>query len=462
MSARMSIAPSQKNSGKFALAKRIAAAVVGLGVVGGAGFLAYAWYPSIAPISRPAASSFSPEAVKRGELVAAAGYCAECHTRTDGHKGPEMAGDFQMETPFGNIYSSNITPDPETGIGNWSEAAFKRAMNLGIARDGTQLYPAFPFDHFTKVSDQDVSDLYAYLMSRPAVHLQPRDNTVPFPVNIRIIGQAAWKLLFFSPGRYKNDPNHDAQWNRGAYLAEGDAHCGACHTPRNAMGAEKLSHAYDGNVIDGWIAPPLNDHNPTPVVWTEDELFQYLRFGVAPLHGSAAGPMSPIPHSFLSKLPESDVRAIAHYYADVDHAEQRQGQNTAAIATAMERSKKNLVGPQTDDADARLYQAACAACHYNSAPGPVLGRPELALNNALWLDEPNNLFMVMLHGIGAKEGQDQIAMPSFYAGLTDADMARIAAYLRRTRTNLPPWTDLEKKAAQMRATLKTPPINASH
>lgn len=133
-----------KNSGKFALAKRIAAAVVGLGVVGGAGFLAYAWYPSIAPISRPAASSFSPEAVKRGELVAAAGYCAECHTRTDGHKGPEMAGDFQMETPFGNIYSSNITPDPETGIGNWSEAAFKRAMNLGIARDGTQLLSGLP------------------------------------------------------------------------------------------------------------------------------------------------------------------------------------------------------------------------------------------------------------------------------------------------------------------------------
>ncbi|MBS1062143.1 cytochrome c [Gluconobacter wancherniae] len=442
--------------------KRIAAIAVGLGAAGGIGFFAYAWYPAIAPVARPAPSSFSPDAVKRGALVAAGGYCAECHTRTDNGGGPVMAGDYKMETPFGDIFSSNLTPDPETGIGNWSEAAFKRAMNLGIARDGSQLYPAFPFDHFTKVNDQDVSDLYAYLMSQPAVHQEPRKNTVPFPINIRITGQGFWKLLFFKPGRYQNDPKHDAEWNRGAYLAIGDAHCGACHTPRNLLGAEKSGSEYDGAVIDGWIAPPLNEHNPTPVVWTEEELFQYLRFGVAPLHGSAAGPMSPVPHSFLSQLPESDVRAIAHYYADVDHAATRSSGDAAAVTRAMQMSGRNLTGPQTQDADARLYQAACGACHYNSGPATVSGRPELALNNALWLDEPNNLYQVMLHGIGAKEGQDGIAMPSFYAGLTDHDMARIAAYLRRTRTTLSPWTDLEKKAAQARATLKTPPINASH
>ncbi|GAD10942.1 cytochrome c [Gluconobacter frateurii NBRC 103465] len=128
----------------------------------------------------------------------------------------------------------------------------------------------------------------------------------------------------------------------------------------------------------------------------------------------------------------------------------------------MQMSGKDLVGPQTLDADARLYQGACGACHYNSGPKPVSGRPELALNNALWLDEPNNLFQVMLHGIGAAEGQDNIAMPSFYTALSDHDMARIAAYLRRTRTTLPPWTDLEKKAAEARATLSAPPVNASH
>ncbi|GAP25272.1 membrane-bound aldehyde dehydrogenase cytochrome c subunit [Gluconobacter frateurii NBRC 101659] len=442
--------------------KRIAASIVGLGAVGGLGFLAYAWYPAISPISPPSASSFSADAIKRGEIVAAGGYCAECHTRVDGKPGPELAGDFKMATPFGDIFSSNITPDPEWGIGNWSLEAFKRAMNKGIARDGSQLYPAFPFDHFTKVNDQDVSDLYAYLMTRPAVHLKPRDNTVPFPINIRLIGQGFWKLLFFTPGRYQNDPKHDAQWNRGAYLAEGNAHCGACHTPRNLLGAEKTSHAYDGAVIDGWIAPPLNDHNPTPVVWTEDEFFQYLRFGVAPLHGSAAGPMSPVPHRFLSKIPEEDVHAIAHYYADIAKADQRVHGDEAAIARAMQMSGKDLVGPQTLDADARLYQGACSACHYNSGPKPVSGRPELALNNALWLDEPNNLFQVMLHGIGAAEGQDNIAMPSFYTALSDHDMARIAAYLRRTRTTLPPWTDLEKKAAEARATLSAPPVNASH
>jgi len=451
---------SSRQRGTLTLLKRAVGAAILAGALGGGGFLAYAWYPAIDPVAKPTASSFSNDAVRRGALVAVAGYCAECHTRQDLGGGPALAGDYAMETPFGAIYSPNITPDPETGIGHWSEAAFKRAMNRGVSRDGSHLYPAFPFDHFTKVSDQDVADLYAYLMTRAPVHMEHRTNTVPIPFNIRLM-QAGWKLLFFTPGRFQPDPKHDDQWNRGAYLAEGDAHCGSCHTPRNALGAEKASHAYDGAVIDGWIAPPLNDHNPTPVVWTEEELFQYLRHGVAPLHGSAAGPMAPVPHQFLSKLPESDVRAIAHYYADIDHATAREGQDQAAVTAAMAHSKIGMIGPQTDP-DARLYQGACAACHYNAAPGPVLGRPELALNNALWLDEPNNLFMVMLHGIGASEGQDGIAMPSFYTGLSDADMARIAAYLRRTRTTRPAWTDLERKAAEMRATLKTPPINASH
>lgn len=156
------------------------------------------------------------------------------------------------------------------------------------------------------------------------------------------------------------------------------------------------------------------------------------------------------------------MHAIAHYYADVDKAAQRSSGDQAAITRAMQMSGRDLTGPQPLDEDARLYQGACGACHYNSGPNPVLGRPELALNNALWLDEPNNLYQVMLHGITAEEGQDHISMPSFYSGLSDHDMARIAAYLRRTRTTLPPWTDLEKKAASARATLEAPPVNASH
>lgn len=449
-----------KKSGRWTVIKRVAAAVVGLGVLGGGGFLAYAWYPSIAPITPPQPSSFSPDKIRRGALVAAAGYCSECHTRQDLGGGPDLAGDYKMETPFGDLFSSNITPDPETGIGTWSEEAFRRAMWKGVDREGTQLYPAFPFDHFTQMTAEDISDLYAFIMTRPAVHLKPRDNTIPFPINIRLIGQGAWKLLYFTPGRYKPNPQKDAEWNRGAYLAEGASHCSSCHTPRDFMGAEKQGAKYDGAVIDGWIAPPLNAHNPTPTAWTEDELFAYLRNGVGPLHGPAGGPMSPVPHTFLSQLPASDVHAIAHYFADLDHAAERQSGDAAAVTTAMQRSGTDLVGP-TVDPDAKLYQGACGACHYNSGKGPVLGRPELALNNALWLDEPNNLFMVMLHGLTAEEGQSHVAMPSFYTALDDHDMARIAAYLRRTRTNRPAWKDLEKKAAEARATLKTPPVNAS-
>ncbi|MFT9166024.1 MAG: cytochrome c [Komagataeibacter saccharivorans] len=440
--------------------KRIAAAIVGIGVAGGVGFLAYAWYPAIAPVAPPPPSSFTAAQIEHGRVLAAGGYCAECHTRTDGKRGIELAGDYKMDTPFGAIFSSNITPDPETGIGRWSEAAFKRAMRKGISRDGTQLFPAFPFDHFTHMTDQDIDDVYAFLMTRQPIHSVKRDNTVGFPFNIRL-EQAGWKLLFLHEGPLKNDTTHDAQWNRGAYLAEGLSHCSACHTPRNAMGAEKSSAPYDGAPVDNWIAPPLNEHNPTPVVWTEDEFFKYLRFGSAPLHGSAAGPMSPVVHGGLSEMPESDVHAIAHYLAEIDHASSRVSQDPKAIAWAMSASMKDLVGPQTNP-NARLYAGACAACHANAGPQPVEGRPDLALNNALWLDEPTNLFQVILRGIGTTEGISTVSMPSFYHSFSDADLARLAAYLRATRTTLPPWTDLEKKAAEVRKTLPASPVASSH
>lgn len=440
--------------------KRILTGVAGVGIVAGMGFLWYAWWPAIPKIAPVQPGQFSAEKIERGRIVAAESYCVECHTRQDNGGGPTLAGDYKMETPFGDIFSSNITPDPETGIGNWSEAAFRRALQYGVSRDGSHLLPAFVYDHFTKMSDEDISDLYAWIMTRPAVHMTRRPNGFPLSISPRIT-LASWKLMFFTPGRYKPDPNHNAEWNRGAYLAEGAAHCGACHTPRNLAGAEELpNHEYDGGVVDGWIAPPLNQNNPTPVVWTEDELYQYLRNGVAPLHGPAGGPMSPVAHDFLATVPESDVHAIAYYFADKAHAAERVSGDKAALEHAMADSKKDLIGFSTDP-DARLYQGACGACHYNAAPAPVLGRPELALNNALWLKEPTNLYLVMLRGLTAKEGQSGVAMPSFYNALSDKDMARIAAYLRRTRTTLPPWTDLEKKAADARK-LVEPPVNSSH
>ena len=247
--------------------KRIAIGFIGLCVLGGLGFLALAWRSGIAPIDPPPATNFPAESIAKGEALAGAGYCATCHTVKGG---ATYAGGYGMPTPFGVIYSTNITPDPETGIGRWSLQAFTRAMHEGVSRDGSHLFPAFPYDHFTKVSDDDVKALYAYMMTRPPVRAVAPASTIPFPLNIRLL-QEGWKVLFFRSGRYQPDASKSAEWNRGAYLAEGLSHCGACHTPRNLLGAEKTADAYAGATIDNWIAPALTDANPSPVPWTEDE-----------------------------------------------------------------------------------------------------------------------------------------------------------------------------------------------
>ena len=205
--------------------------------------------------------------------------------------GEKYAGGYEMATPFGVIYSTNITPDLETGIGAWSEAAFRRAMHEGVSRDGSHLFPVFSYDHFTKLSDDDVHALYAYFMpGHPFMHRRP--NGIPFPFNIRYL-QAGWKLLFFRPGRFELDVAKSAEWNRGAYLAQGLSHCGACHTPRNLLGAEKAGNAYGGAEIDNWVAPPLTAANPTPAPWTFEELYDYLRTGASELHGLPRDRCSP-------------------------------------------------------------------------------------------------------------------------------------------------------------------------
>jgi mono/diheme cytochrome c family protein len=423
--------------------KRVFIGLVTLGVLGLLGFGALAWRPAITPIAPPAPGSFAPELVAKGEVLSGGGYCAECHTA----KGGEMfAGGYAMATPFGAIYSTNITPDPETGIGTWSEAAFARAMHEGVAQGGSHLFPAFPFDHFTKVSDDDVRAIYAYLMTRPLVRAPAQANTIPFPFNIRAF-QEGWKILFFRSGRFESVAGKSAEWNRGAYLALGLSHCGSCHTPRNLLGAEKAGDAYAGAVVDTWIDPALTAANPTPVPWTQEELFGYLRNGVSVLHGTAAGPMAPVVHQ-LSTLPDSDIQALATYFADIDHAGDRLASVDPAVARAM--SYASLGIKQEFDTDARLYAAACASCHYNAGVTPLAVRPELALNSAVNLPEPTNLIQVMLRGISAKEGMPGVVMPSFVGAFSDADVARIAAYLRRTRTNLAPWPDLDAKIAAMR------------
>ncbi|UAL09634.1 cytochrome c [Caulobacter segnis] len=407
-------------------------------------FGAFAWRPAIGKIAPPAPTSFAPDLVARGEVLAGAGYCSTCHTAKGGQP---FAGGYPMKTSFGAIYSTNITPDPKTGIGSWSEAAFSRALREGVARNGAHLFPALPYDHFTKLSDADVSALYAYMMTRPAVVAEKKRNGIPFPLNIRAL-QAGWKLLFFKPGRFEPDKTKSPEWNRGAYLAEGISHCGACHTPRNGLGAEKRDKAFAGAAIDHWIAPPLTAANPSPAPWDQAELVAYLRTGVSRYHGVAAGPMAPVVHDGLVKLPDSDIQALAVYFNDRDGGAGRASALAPALQKADAADRLN-VGPQSDPS-ARLYTAACASCHYNGPGQPNPLRPDLALNSAVNLDDPTNLIQVVLHGVGAKEGAPGVVMPAFNR-FSDADVARLAAYLRATRTDKPAWPDLEKKVAAIRA-----------
>jgi len=427
--------------------KKLLIAVVVFGCLGLVGFGVLAWEPAIPPIAPPAAGQFAPELVARGEALAGGGYCAACHTAQGGQT---FAGGYAMATPFGVIYSTNITPDPETGIGNWSEAAFARATREGVSRDGSHLLPVFSFDHFTKLSDADVQALYAYFMTRAPVYAPARPNGIPFPFNIRYL-QAGWKLLFFRPGRFEPDLKKSAEWNRGAYLAQGLSHCGACHTPRNLLGAEKPGDLYGGAIIDNWVAPALTAANPAPAPWTREELYDYLRTGTSMLHGTASGPMFPVVQG-LGALPDSDVRAIATYFADVDKAAERAPFLSDAVSHAMSYASTRT-GRQfdpDDDGDARLYTAACASCHYNAGSTPLAVRPDLALNSAVHLSDPSTLIQVILRGISAKEGMPGVVMPAFGGALSDVDVVRIAAYLRRTRTNLPPWPDLWAKVAEIR------------
>jgi mono/diheme cytochrome c family protein len=427
-----------------ALIRRIAIAIVAAAVLGLLGFSLLAWRPAIAPIEPPSRANFPAEAIAKGEILAAAGHCAACHTPQGGQP---FAGGYALRTPFGTIYSTNITPDPETGIGRWSLEAFARAMHEGVSIDGSHLFAAFPYDHYTKLSDDDVKALYAYFMTQPPVRATAPANTIPFPLNVRAL-QEGWKILFFRSGRYLPDPSRSAEWNRGAYLAEGLSDCGGCHTPRNLLGAEKASDAYAGAVIEDWIAPALTEANPSPIPWTQDELFSYLSTGVGSLHGATAGPMTPVIRGGLSTVPDADNRALAVYFADIDHASARESAVEAAMSRALATS--HLGSGREYDPDARLYAAACIACHYNSGPAPLPARPELALNSALTLPEPTNFIQVVLKGVGNAEGRPGLVMPGYASALTDADIARLAAYLRRTRTDRPPWTDVEKKVVAIR------------
>src|SRR5215510_228746 len=288
--------------------KRALLGLLGAILVGAAGFVALAWRPEIPAVEPPNKGDFDPALITQGAELTMLGNCNVCHTKADGRA---YAGGRGLQTPFGTIYATNITPDPDTGIGRWSEAAFLRAMREGVRRDGAHLYPAFPYDHFTRVSGADLQAIYAFLMTREPVRADTPANVLPFPLSMRSL-IAGWKLMFLKVGELGPDPVLSSELNRGAYLVEGLAHCGACHTPRNGLGAERNGAYLGGGETEGWYVPALNASTTAPVAWTADQLFTYLRTGFVPAHGVAAGPMQPVANN-LGTVAEQDVKAIAAY-----------------------------------------------------------------------------------------------------------------------------------------------------
>lgn len=412
----------------------------------GVAALAHAWRSELAPIPTP--PSFDPALVEKGAELALIGDCRTCHTAPGGRV---YAGGLAMPTPFGTIYSTNITPDRETGIGAWSEEAFRRAMREGVDREGRHLYPAFPYDHFTRTSDQDIQALYAFFMSREPVAAKAPANDLPFPINIRLV-LAGWKLLFFREQQLKPDPAQDDAWNRGRYLVEGLGHCGACHTPRNLMGAEETSRAFQGGEAEGWHAYALGPASKAPVPWTAAALERYLADGVDPQHGVARGPMAPVVAN-LAGVPRRDVAAMATYLASLG---QPQGASAALQAAAATPSVSQSAGIQvptpSDDAQpgARIYGSTCASCHESGRPLP-LGAVPLFLSTAVAGESPENLVNLILDGIPAADGAAAPIMPGFGAVMTDRQVADLARYLRSHLAGQPDWSDLDAAIGRARA-----------
>ncbi|MDH2385908.1 molybdopterin cofactor-binding domain-containing protein [Bradyrhizobium sp. CER78] len=429
--------PFAKRGGVLAGIAALCAAVIGIGA-------AVLPWRAIAPIARPDASVYSAATIARGKELAALGACAVCHTT---EHGAVNAGGRPLETPFGTIYTTNITPDVDTGIGAWSYPAFERAMREGIHRDGRHLYPAFPYTHFAKTDDADLQALYAYLMAQAPVHAERPANTLAFPFNLRPL-LAGWNALFHQPNTFQRDPSQSEAWNRGAYLIEGLGHCSACHSPRNALGAERQAAYLAGGFAEGWEAPALTSLSKAPIPWSEDELYAYLRTGESRLHGVAAGPMAPVVQE-LAALPDQDIRAMAVYLASFNATTDRSVHD--AIAAKLEAS---TVVTTAASAGARIYQGACAVCHEVGGP-PLFGsRPSLALNSNLHSDAPDNLIQVILHGITKPAATDLGYMPAFKDSMSDSQVAELVGFLRRQFAPArPAWTDVAATVGRIRQTI---------
>jgi mono/diheme cytochrome c family protein len=365
--------------------------------------------------SRLRAEESSFVQIQRGKELVAAGDCEGCHTVQGGAK---FAGGRPLQTPFGTIYTSNITSDAETGIGSWTEDQFYRAMHEGIDNKGNHLYPAFPYPWFTKVTRQDVEAIHAYLGTLPAVRYRRPGNTLPWPLDQRAT-MAGWNTFYFKPGTYEPDPNRSTQWNRGAYLVFGLGHCGACHTPDNFLGAAKADRHLQGGVLSDWFAPSLvGDRRDGLGNWTEQQIVNFLKTGQTK-DGVAYGPMEEVVHYSTSAMSDDDLKAIAVYLKSLPAAK-----GPAAASR-----------PASDIANAgqAIYVDSCSACHGENGQGVAELFPALKASAIVQGENPTTVIRLILnggHAVATDQRPTGVSMPSFGWKLSDAEVAALASYIR--------------------------------
>lgn len=366
-------------------------------------------------------------AIERGEYLSHAGNCMTCHTREGGEP---FAGGVAFETDFGTIYSTNITPDTTAGIGDWSEEDFVRAMHEGVSADGSNLYPAFPYPSFTKVSESDVKAIFAYMKTVAPSSYQPPENDMGFPFNQRGL-MSIWNALFFEEGRFEENSSEDAEWNRGAYLVEGLTHCGTCHTPRNALGGLDAARALSGGTYNDKVAPgeirPWSAVNLTQATdglasWSQEDIFNYLHTG----HGARAGtfgPMNEVITESLQKLSAEDVTAMSVYIKSLP---------------PIERAPELTLSADELRAGELLYTVHCGTCHLPSGEGdPSIG-PPVAGSAIVQAEDPASLINVILYGaevpFPAPPGAWK-SMEAFGQKLDDDEVAELSNYLRASWGN---------------------------
>ena len=373
------------------------------------------------------------ERIARGAYLAKAGDCMACHTTRGG---AQYAGGRALPTPFGNVLSPNITPDQDTGIGSWTADDFWHALHNGKSRNGRLLYPAFPFPNYARVSRDDADALFAYLQSLPAVRQPNQPHQLRFPYNQQIM-LAGWRMLYFRPAVYRDDPRQSASWNRGAYLVEGLGHCNACHSPRNALGAS--DKGLSGGLIPvlGWYAPSLTADSEAGLgEWMPQHISQLLKTGVSP-RATVFGPMAEVVSRSLQHLSDADIDAMAAYLKTLPGNQEK---------SDYERDKSQAA-QDFRDAGKRIYDKHCVDCHGASGSGLPTGYPPMDGNRALTMKEAVNPIRVVLNGgfaPGTAGNPRPYGMPPFGHVLNDLEVAQVVSYLRSAwSNNAPPVTSVD-------------------